>query len=189
MIMIATKSDGIDGLSSRDRWGRMTQPVRKIQPARLYRSRSDRMIAGVAGGIGEYFDFDPSVIRVLWVLAAITSAGTAALVYLVLAMVIPGEDELDQPEQPRRPHPRRFASGEPISAGAGGRSDFADAPIRLQQGSRHTWTAILLIAVGVVFLAANLGLLRWFNWDLFWPVLLVMAGALLLGRSIRVNAR
>jgi phage shock protein C len=76
----------------------MAQPLRKIQPARLYRSRTDRMLAGVAGGIGEYFDFDPSVIRVLWVLAAITSAGTPSLISLVLATIIPSEDELDQPE-------------------------------------------------------------------------------------------
>jgi phage shock protein C len=81
----------------------MAQPVREIQPAQLYRSRTDRMLAGVAGGIREYFDFDPSVIRVMRVLAAITSAGTAVLVYVALAIIIPSEDELDQPEQLRRP--------------------------------------------------------------------------------------
>jgi hypothetical protein len=76
-----------------------------------------------------------------------------------------------------------------MSAGAERRSLSEIAPIRLQQRSRQTWAAFLLIAVGMVFLAANLGLLRWLNWDLFWPVLLVVAGVLLMGRSIRVNTR
>jgi hypothetical protein len=59
----------------------------------------------------------------------------------------------------------------------------------LKQRSRQTWAAVLLIAVGLTFLAVNLGMMRWFNWDLYWPILLVMAGALLLGRSIRMNVR
>jgi phage shock protein C len=137
----------------------MAQPERKIQSARRHRSRTDRMLAGVAGGIGEYFDFDPSVIRVLWVLAAITSAGTAVLVYLVPALIIPGEHELGQPEQPRRPADRRFASGELLRPGTERRLGIADGPMRLRQRSRQSCAAILLIAVGIVFLAVNLGLL------------------------------
>lgn len=59
-----------------------------MNPRRLYRSR-DRQLAGVAGGMAEYLDIDPTVIRILWILAAIVSAGFAILAYIVLAIVIP----------------------------------------------------------------------------------------------------
>ena len=51
-----------------------------MNPRRLYRSR-DRMLAGVAGGMAEYMDIDPTVVRILWILVGIASAGFALLVY------------------------------------------------------------------------------------------------------------
>ena len=63
---------------------------------RLYRSRSDRMIAGVAGGLAEHFDIDPSVVRVVWVLLALVTGGIFLVAYIVMALVVP-EDPLDDP--------------------------------------------------------------------------------------------
>jgi phage shock protein PspC (stress-responsive transcriptional regulator) len=57
---------------------------------KLYRSRIDRKIAGVCGGLGEYFGIDPTLVRVLFVLGSIFVGG-ALLVYLILAIVIPEE--------------------------------------------------------------------------------------------------
>ncbi len=56
---------------------------------RLYRSREDRVIAGVAGGLAERLDVDPSIVRVLWVILAFLSGGLLALVYLVMMIVVP----------------------------------------------------------------------------------------------------
>jgi phage shock protein C len=61
---------------------------------RLYRSRHDRKIAGICGGLGEYFNVDPTLVRVAWVIATFLSAGIAILFYLVLIFVIPNEDEV-----------------------------------------------------------------------------------------------
>jgi phage shock protein C len=56
------------------------------------RSRSNRMIAGVIGGIAEYFNMDPTIARVLYVVASVVSAGfPGTLVYLLLWLVIPEE--------------------------------------------------------------------------------------------------
>ena len=55
---------------------------------RLYRSRTNRMLAGVAGGIGEYLDADPTVIRLLFALSFLF-AGTGFLAYLVMWLIIP----------------------------------------------------------------------------------------------------
>jgi phage shock protein C len=59
-----------------------------VNPRRLYRSR-DRQLAGVAGGMAEYLDIDPTVVRILWIIVAIASVGFALLAYLILAIVIP----------------------------------------------------------------------------------------------------
>ena len=57
---------------------------------RLYRCRHDRQLAGVAAGMAEYFDLDPTVVRVLWVLS-VFFGGFSILLYLILAVVIPLE--------------------------------------------------------------------------------------------------
>ena len=59
---------------------------------RLYRSRSDRWLAGVCGGIGDYFNTDPTVIRVIFVLGALILGG-GLLIYLILWLIIPLEPE------------------------------------------------------------------------------------------------
>jgi phage shock protein C len=55
---------------------------------RLYRSRNERMLAGVCGGIGEYFDIDPTVIRILFVLFALVIGG-GILLYIILLIIMP----------------------------------------------------------------------------------------------------
>ncbi len=62
-------------------------------PSKLYRSRSQKMIAGVSGGLGEYFDVDPVLIRLLFVVTAFIS-GVGILAYIVLWIVVPfdGDD-------------------------------------------------------------------------------------------------
>lgn len=59
---------------------------------RLYRSRSNRVIAGVCGGLGDYTGIDPTIIRVVWALVTIFTALFGGLIaYLVLALVVPEE--------------------------------------------------------------------------------------------------
>jgi len=54
---------------------------------RLYRSSNNKMICGVCGGLGEYFNIDPTIIRLVWALLA--CSGTGFLVYLIAAIIIP----------------------------------------------------------------------------------------------------
>lgn len=55
---------------------------------KLYRSQTNRKIAGVCGGIGEYANLDPTVIRLIWVLL-VFCAGTGLLAYLIATLIIP----------------------------------------------------------------------------------------------------
>ncbi|MFN2168010.1 MAG: PspC domain-containing protein [Anaerolineae bacterium] len=58
---------------------------------RLYRSRTDRIIAGVCGGLGQYLGIDPTFLRIAFAVLAITSLGMTILVYLAMALIIPLE--------------------------------------------------------------------------------------------------
>lgn len=60
---------------------------------RLYRSKTDRQIAGVCGGLGKYFDIDPTIIRLAWVIA-LFFAGGGLFAYLLAMIVVPTEPEL-----------------------------------------------------------------------------------------------
>lgn len=57
---------------------------------RLYRSRTDRMLAGVCGGIAKYFDIDPTLVRLFWLIATF-AGGSGILAYIIAAIVIPLE--------------------------------------------------------------------------------------------------
>ena len=58
---------------------------------RLYRSKKDRMICGVCGGIANYFNIDPTLVRLAFVLIAM-GAGAGILAYIIAAIIIPDED-------------------------------------------------------------------------------------------------
>ena len=54
---------------------------------KLYRSDTDKMICGVCGGLGEYFDIDPTIVRLLWAIFVCTGPGLFA--YIAAAIIIP----------------------------------------------------------------------------------------------------
>ncbi len=74
---------------------------------RLYRHPSDRVIAGVAGGLATWLSIDPSLVRVVWVLLAIFSGGLFVLVYIVMMFVVP------LPPAGWIPQPRGYAGSGP----------------------------------------------------------------------------
>jgi phage shock protein C len=60
---------------------------------RIYRSRNERMLAGVAGGLGEYFDLDPTLVRLTWAVGTLVTGPIAVLLYVLAALIIPREPE------------------------------------------------------------------------------------------------
>ena len=78
---------------------------------RLYRSVDDRMLAGVAGGVAERLDADPSIIRVVWALLVVLTGGIALVAYVIMAVVVPerpggsSEEPLWQPVPGAGPAP------------------------------------------------------------------------------------
>lgn len=115
------------------------------------------MVAGVCGGIADYFSIDPTIVRLAFVLA--TLAGGAGLVaYIVLAIVMPEGD--------------------------GAAAEGGEAGVLLDQGERRDRSirvaAGVLIGLGILLLLGNMGLLDWWSWRYFWPLALIGAGAAIL---------
>jgi phage shock protein PspC (stress-responsive transcriptional regulator) len=63
---------------------------------RLYRSRTEKMLGGVCGGLGELLDIDPTIVRLVFVLLTIWG-GAGALIYVILWLIAPYQDELKNP--------------------------------------------------------------------------------------------
>lgn len=92
---------------------------------RLYRSRDERMFAGVCGGIAEYLDVDPTVVRVAFVVATLLTWPMAIVLYLALAFIMPERPE--EPELPVEPSAQRETRSGP-SAEAPATSPEPDMP-------------------------------------------------------------
>ncbi len=142
------------------------------EPKRLYRSRTNSVIAGVCGGLGEFLGIDPTLIRLLWIIAGFLG-GSGLLAYIVLAIVIPEES----PEH---------AQSKVISPGwgAGWQQGLNSVNVGLLVG-------LALVVLGGILLLDSLNLIPAFVyrlwhlfWRLFWPLMLIGLGlVMLLGLS------
>jgi phage shock protein PspC (stress-responsive transcriptional regulator) len=56
---------------------------------RLYRSRNDRIVGGVCGGLAGHIEVDPSIIRLVWIIVTLFSLGTGLIIYLAAWIIIP----------------------------------------------------------------------------------------------------
>jgi phage shock protein PspC (stress-responsive transcriptional regulator) len=172
---------------------------------RLYRSVSDRKIGGVAAGTATYFDIDPSISRVLWLLLAIFTGGAFLIVYLVMWAVVP-EEPWTPPVGGGGP-----AAASPTPAGEGDDPGAASAPAEGEtpvdpaMGSGQppgpptsTWSAstevrsgpgphvifgTILILIGGWFLLDQF--IPWLNFGTIWPIGLVAIGAIILVAALR----
>lgn len=123
------------------------------QPRHLYRSQTNKVIAGVCGGIAEYLNVDPTVVRVAWILLSILPLVPGIIIYIVAWFVIP-----------KHPSQTASQSGSGSVSGAG-------------------VVGVFFIILGTLFLLSNLHLFHWREWwDLSWdylvPVLLIAAGVM-----------
>lgn len=135
----------------------------KPQARRLYRSQTNKVIAGVCGGIGEYFNVDPIVIRIVMIVLGVSGFGL--LLYPLAWMVMPT----------RSPAEAALAAQEELPT-SGRDAAFWSA----------YFPGILLIVLGLMFLAERIW--RWIDFDDLWPVLLVVVGLLIIF-SGRINRR
>ncbi len=129
------------------------------QPKRLYRSRTNKVFAGICGGFAEYLNLDPTVVRVLWIFLTLFG-GSGILLYIIAYFIMP-----------RNPY-QYPAPNEPPSASSAQAGGIIGA---------------ILIFVGMVILLDNLDLFhfhRWMrvSWEFLLPLMLIAGGVYLLMR-------
>jgi phage shock protein C len=132
------------------------------QQRRLYRSQTNKVIAGVCGGLGEYLNIDTTVIRLSWILLTFLG-GSGVLVYIIAYFIMP-----QRPEEP----------GTVISSI---QSDFTAARI----------FGLIFVATGAIILLDNLDILSFHRWwhmssDFVLPGLLIIIGIYFLSRRGRI---
>ncbi len=62
---------------------------------KLYRSRTNKMVTGLSAGLAKYLDLDVDLVRILWLIAFVVSGGIVLVVYLIMAMTVPLEPEVE----------------------------------------------------------------------------------------------
>ena len=67
----------------------MSKDIVNVSVKKLYRSKTNRWLGGVCGGIGEYFNVDPTVVRILYIIGTFLSMGFGLLLYIILWIIIP----------------------------------------------------------------------------------------------------
>lgn len=137
---------------------------------KLYRSEKNRVIAGVCGGLGEYFEIDPVILRIILVLITIFG-GSGLLIYLILWVVIPSKSKIGG------------KSEDYIKENVEEIKDKSQNVVK--NGNGRLLGGILLILLGVSFLFENLGFYVFQNVWKFWPVALIAFGLTLLSDKTR----
>ena len=156
-----------------------------MNPRRLYRSRRDRQLAGVAAGMAEYLEIDPTLVRILWILSAFLG-GFTILLYIILAFVIPLEPAT-APTGEASGSIGDPAAGSPPDAGAN--PEWTPPPPTRRPDDRRggrtgLFIGVLLIVFGAIAMA-NMLIPGWAVGGLLGPAFLVALGAALLVGSAR----
>jgi phage shock protein C len=135
---------------------------------RLYRSKDDRMLGGVCGGLGDYLGIDPTIIRILFFIL-IFGGGAGFWIYIILWILIP-EEGVEQ------------------SKDFGARLRNMGDEFAVSASHPHPKSGLIigggLIVLGVFWLIERLNIswLWWWDFDVLWPALLIIVGAVLLLR-------
>ena len=143
-----------------------------MQPKRLYRSTTDRVVGGVAAGLGSYFNLDPLLIRLLFVIFTIFGGG-ALIIYIVLWIVTPDapsdinqtqkQMDMEPQEKPKKPNQESKSRGNLIGG-------------------------LVLVTIGTIFLADQF--IPRIDFGDLWPIVLIVIGvALLVNAYARPNKK
>ena len=128
----------------------------------LKKSRTNKVIGGVCGGLGEYFDIDPVFVRVVVVLLALGTHGVGVMAYII-AMIIMPSNEVEF-------HVNEKGETVPVE----------DAPREYSSWNKYL-PGIILVCIGILWLVkVNF---YWFDFEELWPLLLIIVGLFLVFRK------
>lgn len=139
---------------------------------RLYRSKNDRKISGVCGGIAEYFRIDPTIVRLLW-LISIVAYGTGLIIYIGATIIIP-EREGSSPGI----NLRKDSDETDKSYSGTSNANFDEEKNKKLLGYG-------LIVIGLIFFSKKFVAFQWLNFKFLFPALLIFAGVVILAGGFK----
>jgi phage shock protein PspC (stress-responsive transcriptional regulator) len=162
-----------------------------MEPKRLYRSITDRKLAGVAGGLAEYFVMDPLLIRLAFVLLTLAGGG-GFLIYIILWIVTPDNpirisQPINQPDQyaQQTTDNNPDFTADPMNSGTTATS--TPVPQTKERKNGSLIGGLVLITLGALFLADEL--IPQVNFGDLWPVILIVIGIGLLVNTVTKKNR
>ncbi|HZI93160.1 MAG TPA: PspC domain-containing protein [Patescibacteria group bacterium] len=159
-----------------------------MAPRRLYRSPTDKKIAGVCGGVAEYLDIDPAVARIAAVILFLLH-GVGLIAYLIAWVAIPVRQT-----EPGVSPPGDDPQAQPLGSSAGTASPAHGSGDRPFPRNLDVVAGGLFIIAGILFLLLNLDILSWemfrfWRWRVVWPVALMALGLYVVISSLRAQHR
>ncbi len=153
-------------------------PETKQADKKLLRKTGDKMIAGVASGIADYFDIDANMVRLLFILLTIFG-GSGILLYIILWILIPSDisKNMGGGRDVMRENVREMK--ETVSEVA---KEFKSRPKEKKERSQLGF-GIVIVVVGILFLLNNLGIFEMVEVQKFWPLLLVFLGIYIVSKN------
>ncbi|MDO8725394.1 MAG: PspC domain-containing protein [Candidatus Methanoperedens sp.] len=145
---------------------------------RITKSKTDRVIDGVCGGLAEYFGIDSLLVRLAFV-ALMFINGLGVILYIVLMIIMPKAESLDKPSK-ETIQENVLEMGERIKEAGEELGEAFSKKTEEKHSNRAFWFGILLILIGVIFLLKNFNFIRWFDSDLLWPLIIILIGVWLL---------
>lgn len=176
-------SNSLGGISTLGRRSK-TEKGEGVMDKRLHRSKSDRLIWGVCGGLAKHLNVDPAIVRLIAVLSIFLS-GFGIMAYIILAAVLPLEGSASaEPKDTIRENVQEMKETA-TEVGRGIQSTFASGKSTpgktIERRHNALWVlGIIFIILGVLFLLGNLNIFWWFHRDILWPVILLVIGVLIL---------
>ncbi|PWG78126.1 hypothetical protein DDR33_23960 [Pararcticibacter amylolyticus] len=148
---------------------------------KLQRDENKKVLAGVAAGLGEYFDMDVTWVRIIFVLMAVFGF-SGVLIYIILWIVVPAKPFFESYGNNYEPNYQR-GSGTDYK-----RPPEFDFPPLKKEGKGRYIAGIILIALGGYFMLREFDYIPyWFSMQKLWPVVLIVVGVLILGNSRKKN--
>jgi len=154
---------------------------------RLHRSNKDRILAGVCGGLGEYFEIDPIIIRLIFVLLSL-GHGAGVLVYLLFVLVVPKEGAKETSSEHLAQQIKTSAEelkeevkdlAQEMGEKAKDLAQEAKGGKNWHHGGRN-FIGIILVFVGLITLINVVLPFHWLRWDIFWSSMIVLLGLYLI---------
>ncbi|MDG6244151.1 MAG: PspC domain-containing protein [Methanolobus sp.] len=155
---------------------------------KLKRSRDDRIVAGVAGGVGKYFDTDPTFIRLLFVITVFITEGLMIWVYILMAIIVPEEEKKKKMLKAGEEEKEAVTINDPDLENDSftqeedepGIEQEEEAPEnnekKKEDNGSGIWLGIGLVVLGLLLVIDRLDIFWWLTWSIMWPFLLVLLG-------------